>query len=206
MTDTFILARTGAEVEELQTDYTQGLYPTFKSTFDYPIGMIAKYNGAYYIKKSNIDGAVSDPSASNDWVPKGVYLPRIEQGGGAAAFDASGVLFVTTDLTNASSTVGGSGWYRPDGNDRTYKNVTSSRVAGVTYTNDSVTEKFVLITADMENVVSKAFFVDGLVIGKFGAGNDPDASEITQGFFAQSGVTYAVEGGMKVTRWVEYDV
>ena len=205
MTDTFILSRTGAEVEELQKDYTEGLYPSLKSSVDYPVGMIVKYNGVTYIKKSNADGAISNPSTSDDWELKGTYLPRIEYGGGAAAFDENGALFVTTDLTSASATVGGSGWYRPDGNDRTYKDLTSSRIVGVTYTNDSLTEKLVFLTADMERIASKSFFVNGSRIGEFGSGNDTDPSEITQCFLVPRGATYFIESGMRVTRWVEYD-
>lgn len=42
-------------------------YPDIVSTVDYPIGSIAVHSGLPYVKFQNNDGAVSDPSLSNDW-------------------------------------------------------------------------------------------------------------------------------------------
>lgn len=42
-------------------------YPDIVSTVDYPVGSIVVYSGLPYVKFQNDDGAVSDPSLSNDW-------------------------------------------------------------------------------------------------------------------------------------------
>jgi len=164
MTDTFILSRTGAEVEALQSDYTGSLYPRLYNSVDYPIGMTVRFNGENYIKKSNTQGAIPDPSSSPDWEKRGTYMPRIESDGGSIGFDQNGVAWVTDNASGSSANPGGNGWWEIGGAKGPYKDVTDSITPGVVYTNNEKYTIHILIAVKLSTptAVIRTLTIDGI--------------------------------------------
>lgn len=48
-------------------EWQEQTFPEIVSTVNYPVGSIVEYSGVAYVKFQNTDGAISNPSTSNDW-------------------------------------------------------------------------------------------------------------------------------------------
>lgn len=86
----------------------------------------------------------------------------ISKNNGAIKLAANGILWQTKDLSSASQTVGGSGWYRADGGNRVETDVTSQRASGVTYTN--TTDYDIEVTVNNDGIAGGSinFVIDGV--------------------------------------------
>ena len=127
-------------------------------------------------------------------------------GDGAAGFDNNGVLWQTADITTASDNVGGNGWYRPDGQDRVWQDVTASRAVGVTYTNDTGREIYFSVTstvgADKHNV---SLYIDGTALSRCLAASGGELASTFTWLAVPNGSTY--KAGIynnSLFSWMEY--
>lgn len=130
-------------------------------------------------------------------------------GSGAAGFDSNGVLWQTADLDSASAVIGGTGWYRPDGQDRAFQNVKSERLVDINYTNDTGREIYINVMASSSGATSRLqLWVAGRP--KFGATSGDGVGSSTACYSSVAsiipvGATYRVTSLIgEILSWEEY--